>query len=76
MSLSMHDASAPCFARMLRKLDAILAKAQAHAAAKKIDPAVLLGFALPTFHFHLVTACNILRHNGIEIGKADYLGSP
>ena len=36
----------------------------------------LLGFALPNFHFHLVTAYNILRHNGIEIGKADYLGNP
>jgi hypothetical protein len=36
----------------------------------------LLGFALPNFYFHLVTAYNILRHNGIEIGKADYLGNP
>lgn len=168
MTLSMHDASAPRFARILRNLDAILAKAQAHAAAKKIDPAVLLGarlfpdmlpmikqvqiatdhakgavarlagaevpryedteqdfdelrariaktidfvesftaaqfdgaeqrpialrvggkdwsfsgqdyllgFALPNFYFHLVTAYNILRHNGVEIGKADYLGNP
>ena len=168
MSLSMYDASAPRFARMLRNLDAILARAQAHAAAKKIDPAVLLGarlfpdmlpmvkqvqiatdhakgavarlagaevpryedteqgfdelrarlaktiafvesfaaaqvdgseqrpialrvggrdwsftgrdylldFALPNFYFHLVTAYNILRHNGVEIGKGDYLGNP
>ena len=36
----------------------------------------LLGFALPNFYFHLVTAYNILRHNGIEIGKGDYLGNP
>ena len=36
----------------------------------------LLGFALPNFYFHLVTAYNILRHNGVEIGKADYLGNP
>ena len=168
MSLSMYDASAPRFARMLRNLDAILARAQSHAAVKKIDPAVLLGarlfpdmlpmvkqvqiatdhakgavarlagaeppryedteqsfdelrariaktiafveslspekidgseqrpialrvggkdwsftgqdyllgFALPNFYFHLVTAYNILRHNGIEIGKGDYLGNP
>ncbi len=168
MSLSMYDASAPRFAQMLRNLDAILAKAAAHAAAKKIDPAVLLGarlfpdmlpmvkqvqiatdhakgavarlagaevpryedteqslddlraraaktiafvesfsaaqldgseqrpialrvggkdwsftgqdyllgFALPNFYFHLVTAYNILRHNGVEIGKGDYLGNP
>ena len=36
----------------------------------------LLGFAWPNFFFHLTTAYNILRHNGIEIGKRDYLGNP
>ena len=168
MSLSMYHASAPRFAHMLRNLDAILAKAQGHADAKKFDPAVLLGarlfpdmlpllkqvqiatdhakgavarlagaevpryedveqsfdelrariaktiafvesftaaqvdgseerpialrvggkdwsfagqdylldFAVPNFYFHLVTAYNILRHNGVEIGKGDYLGNP
>jgi hypothetical protein len=34
----------------------------------------LLGFALPNFYFHLVTAYNILRHNGVDIGKRDYMG--
>lgn len=29
---------------------------------------------LPNFYFHLVTAYNILRHNGLDIGKKDYLG--
>jgi len=29
---------------------------------------------IPNFYFHLTTAYNILRHNGLEIGKADYLG--
>lgn len=168
MTLSMYEASAPCFVSMLRSLDSILGKAQAHAAAKKIEPSVLLtarlfpdmlafvrqvqiasdhakgavgrlagvelpkyedneqtfeelrariaktiafiesvkpaqvngseerditlkvggkdttfkgqpylvGFALPNFYFHLVTAYNILRHNGIEIGKRDYLAMP
>ena len=167
MTLSMHAASVPCFVRMLTSLDAILVKTQAHAAAKKIDPAVLLnarlfpdmftlmrqiqiatdhakgavarlagvdvpkyeddeqtleeirarlaktvaflgsftaaqlngsenatitlkiggqersfngqdyllGFALPNFYFHVVTAYDILRHNGIEIGKRDYMGT-
>lgn len=166
MSLSMYEASAPTFASMLRNLDAILVKTQAHAAARKIDPTVLLnarlfpdmypllrqvqiatdqakgcvarlagvevpryedseqsfdeirqrlaktiafvesiapaqidgseerdialkvggrelsfkgkpylvGFVLPNFYFHLVTAYNILRHNGVEIGKRDYTG--
>ncbi|MCK9382080.1 MAG: DUF1993 domain-containing protein [Sulfuritalea sp.] len=168
MTISMYDASVPCFARMLHNLDAILDKAQAHAVAKKIDPAVLLaarlfpdmlplvkqiqiatdhakgavarlagvevpkfddteqsfeqlrarlsktiafvnsfsaaqidgseereialkvggqdmtfkgmpyllGYAIPNFYFHLVTAYNILRHNGLEIGKRDYIGNP
>ena len=168
MTISMYQASAPRLANMLRNLDAILAKAQAHATAKKIDPAALLaarlfpdmlpfvkqvqiatdhakgcvarlagvevpkfedseqsfdelrariariiifvesfsapqidgseereislkaggremsfkglpyllGYAMPNFYFHLVTAYNILRHNGVEIGKRDYIGTP
>ena len=30
--------------------------------------------ALPNFFFHMTTAYNILRHNGIEIGKGDFMG--
>ena len=36
----------------------------------------LLGHAVPNFYFHVTTAYNILRHNGVEIGKRDYLGNP
>ena len=36
----------------------------------------LLGHALPNFYFHVATAYNILRHNGVEIGKPDYIGNP
>jgi hypothetical protein len=36
----------------------------------------LLGFAYPNFYFHVTTAYNILRHNGVEIGKRDYIGNP
>jgi hypothetical protein len=36
----------------------------------------LLGHAVPNFYFHVTTAYNILRHNGVEIGKRDYLGTP
>lgn len=167
MTLSMYQASAPRFVNMLNNLSAILDKAQAHAEAKKIDPAVftasrlypdmfplsrqvqiacdaakgavarlagvdipkhedteqtfadlktriartvefiqsvpaskidgseeravtiklrgqdttfkgapyLLGFAWPNFYFHVTTAYNILRHNGVEVGKRDFLGS-
>lgn len=36
----------------------------------------LCGYAIPNFHFHVVTAYNILRHNGVDIGKRDYIGQP
>jgi len=31
-------------------------------------------FTLPNFYFHAATAHGILRHNGVEIGKRDFLG--
>lgn len=34
----------------------------------------LLCFALPNFYFHMVTAYDLLRHQGVPIGKRDYLG--
>jgi hypothetical protein len=34
----------------------------------------LLNFVLPNIYFHITTAYNILRHNGVELGKPDYLG--
>ncbi len=166
MSLSMYQASVPALLRGLDNLSAILKKAEDHAAARKIDPAVLLaarlfpdmfplirqvfiaadfakgvparlagvevpkyednektfaelqariaktkdfvmsltaaqidgseernieltiggspmtfkgqayltGFGLPNFYFHSATAYNILRHNGVELGKRDFIG--
>ena len=166
MKTSMYQSSIPTFTRVLNNLAAILEKAAAHAEARKIDPAALLGarlfpdmfpltrqvqlvtdtvssgaarlaglevrtsentessFAelierlkktvaqletikpeqldgtedktvswqtrsstksmqglpflmnhvLPNLYFHTTTAYNILRHNGVEIGKMDYLG--
>jgi hypothetical protein len=167
MALSMYESSVPPFQQMLTSLGAILAKAEAHATARKIDPAVLLGsrlfpdmfpltrqvqiaadfakgatarlagmeppkyaddeksiadltarlartrdflatftpaqidgseerdihltiggkpkhfkgkpyllhFALPNFYFHHTTAYSILRNNGVEIGKSDFIGA-
>ena len=164
----MYQASAPRFANILRNLSAILEKAEAHCAAKKIEPSALtsyrlfpdmfpltrqvqiasdtakgavarlagieipkyedneqtfaelkariartidfvesvsaaridgsddkeivlqmrsgerrfkgmqylLGHAYPNFYFHVTTAYNILRHNGVEVGKADFIGQP
>ena len=167
MSISVYDVTVPIFLRTLGNLAAILDKAAAHAQAKKIDPAVLLGLrlypdmfalsrqiqlasdfakgavarlagqeppkyedtettieqlqariartvdyvrsidqrafegaetreislkvrdtvqkhaglaylahiALPNFFFHATTAYDILRHNGVELGKRDFIGS-
>jgi hypothetical protein len=166
MSLSMYQASVPVFGQILAALGGVLDKAGAHAAAKKIDPAVLIGarlapdmfplgrqlqiacdfakgatarlsgveppgwvdeektfadfkarikktsayiqefapsqidgsegreitlkvgpnmrtfkgqpyllqFVMPNFFFHSTTAYAILRHNGVELGKRDFMG--
>jgi hypothetical protein len=166
MAITMYQASAPVFIKLLGNLKAILEKAAAHAAAKKIDESVfvnarlypdmlplsaqvqigsdmargtmarlagaepspiedkektfaeliarvdaaiaqvrsfqasqidgsetrqvtrklrgnpvtftgldyLLTYAMPNFYFHLTTTYAILRHNGLEIGKGDFLG--
>ena len=166
MKLSMYQASIPVFIRVLGNLAGILAKAAAHAEARKIDPLVLVNSrlfpdmfplsrqvqiasdtakgaaarlagmeppsyednektfpdliarldktveflktfkpeqidgseertihvkvagqpmtfpgvtfllqrALPNVYFHTTTAYAILRHNGVEVGKKDYLG--
>jgi hypothetical protein len=37
-------------------------------------PDYVLHHALPNFYFHMTTAYSILRHNGVEVGKKDYLG--
>ena len=168
MSISMYRASVPVFLQMLPCLSAILDKAAAYAAAKKIEPSVLLNarlapdmfpltrqvqiatdfakglvarlagqeppkyadtettidelkariaktiayikefkpaqidgseekdinitlggqprsfkgenylvnFAMPNFYFHMTTAYAILRHNGLDIGKGDYMRPP
>jgi hypothetical protein len=37
--------------------------------------AYLLAYGLPQFFFHVTTAYDLLRHNGVEIGKKDYMGT-
>ena len=36
----------------------------------------LMGHAYPNFYFHCTTAYNILRANGVELGKRDFIGTP
>jgi uncharacterized protein len=166
MPLSMHQAAAPVFVQVLGALSKVLDKAEAHAAGRKIDPAVLIAarlapdmfplskqvqltcdfakgamarlagsevpswpdtektfedlrgrirraieyvesfkpaqldgsderevkltmagtpvtlkgqpyllrFVLPNFLFHATAAYAILRHNGVELGKRDFIG--
>jgi hypothetical protein len=35
----------------------------------------LLNRSLPNFYFHATTAYNIMRHNGVELGKRDFMGA-
>jgi hypothetical protein len=37
--------------------------------------AYLANYGLPQFFFHVTTAYNLLRHNGLSIGKRDYMGA-
>jgi hypothetical protein len=35
----------------------------------------LLHYSLPQFFFHVTTAYDLLRHNGVEVGKRDFMGA-
>ena len=65
MTLSMHAASVPVFKQMLGSLDEILAKAETHAAERKIEPDALLQARLYPDMFPLVKqvqiACDFAR---------------
>lgn len=37
--------------------------------------AYLLSYGLPQFFFHVTTTYALLRHNGVEVGKRDYMGA-
>jgi hypothetical protein len=59
MQISMYRASVPVFVRALRNLIAILKKGEAHAAERKIDPAVLLNYRLAPDMFPLTRQVQI-----------------
>ena len=74
----MYQASAPRFANLLRNLSALIDKAEAHCAAKKIDPTVLTGYRLfpDMFPFtrQVQIACDtakgaVARLAGVDIPK-------
>ena len=35
----------------------------------------LLHYGFPQFFFHVTTAYDLLRHNGVEVGKRDFMGN-
>jgi uncharacterized protein len=59
MAISMYQASVPAFLQMLNSLSVILGKAEAFAAERKIDPAVLLGYRLAPDMFPLTRQVQI-----------------
>ena len=73
-------------ARTIEFLSALTKEQYADAAARTVTikiggqdttftgAAYAASYALPNFYFHLTTTYNILRHNGIELGKKDYMG--
>lgn len=80
MTVSLYTASVPVFQQMLGSLGDVLAKSQAHAAEKKIDPAALLQARLFPDMFPLTRqvqiACDFARGvcarlAGVELPKTD-----
>ena len=78
MAISMYQASVPAFLQMLNSLSTILEKAEAFAAERKIDPAVLLGYRLAPDMFALTRQVQIAtdqakgccaRLAGVEVPK-------
>jgi hypothetical protein len=60
MSLSMYQASVPAFLQILGSLAGVLTKAEAYAAERKIDPAVLLNYRLAPDMFPLIRQVRIV----------------
>ena len=73
MSISMYSASVPVFVRMLNNLAALLEKGEAHAKARNIDQAVLLGSRLYPDMFPLSRQVQIAS-DGAKGGAARLAG--
>ncbi len=72
--------------KCLAFLESVPAKDYAGAEDRRVAPPWLGGkwlrgddylahVAIPNFFFHMTTAYDILRHNGVDLGKMDYIGS-
>jgi uncharacterized protein len=80
MSLSMYQASVPVFVQVLGALTKVMDKAQAHAAAKKIDEGVLLGCRLAPDMFPLTrqvqTVCDFAKGASARLAGVEVPGWP
>jgi len=73
--VTLRRAGADCRFARLDSPDGPHARLQAARPGNKIyRPLLSLHFALPNFYFPAIAAYDILRHNGVEIGKDDFLG--
>ena len=70
----------------IQYVESVKAPAYAGGADRRVSPPWLQGkwfrggdylgqLAVPNFYFHVTTAYAILRHNGVPLGKMDYIGS-
>lgn len=61
------------------RIDAAASRTIAFSVAKQAmsmaAPDYVTGWMLPNFYFHVTTAFAILRHNGLDVGKRDFLGA-
>ncbi|MFT3906349.1 MAG: DUF1993 domain-containing protein [Steroidobacteraceae bacterium] len=77
MSISMYQVTVPLFQRHLTNLAGILAKAEAHCAARKIDPATMLGARLALDMFPLVrqvqSTCDFAKNCAARLAGVDPL---
>ena len=75
MGISLHEASVPVFARMLRQLARIVGKAAAHAEAQDLDPDVLLASRLHPDMYPLLQqvqiACDAAVDGGARLAQAE-----
>ena len=80
MTISMYQASVPAMLHTLTALSAILGKAEAHCAAKKIDPAVLVQARLfPdmfTFARQIQIACDFAKGSAARLAGLEVPGWP
>jgi len=69
MTISMYQASVPIFVQFLTSLSGVLDKAAAHAAAKKVEPAVYLGLRLCPDMFQLSRQVQQATNHALSPGR-------